>query len=221
VSQNHWPHGVTAHGLIKCNLPSEHASLVGDGRVRPRTDFREALVSVNLVLKGIRMDMSRIDTLRHLIAAIGERQIEYHKFFPPFADWLEMELGKYLGDSECVALSNASGSFDFDNGSYRHEGLGFDRGRYRIPLMFRFKNLKDDGDFLVRIFTFYTLEGEDLIAEIAGRPSIRIPKRAPAPLLEQIYVHLLSLFEHRSWFADQGADYAGTGIGFVQNVRSV
>jgi hypothetical protein len=118
-------------------------------------------------------------------------------------------------------LSSASGPFDFDGGSYRHGGIGFERGRYRIPLMFRFKNLKDEGEFLVRILTFYTLDGDELIAEIGDRPPVRVRKDNAAPLLEHIYEHLRSLFEHRNWFSERGADYAGTAIGFVRGSRAI
>jgi hypothetical protein len=72
---------------------------------------------------------SRFDTLRKMIGAVGERQIEHHKFFPPFADQLVTDLGQYLGDPSSVALCPARGDFDFGV-NYRHEGLGFDGGRY-------------------------------------------------------------------------------------------
>lgn len=39
---------------------------------------------------------SKIDTLRQMVAAIGKTQIEYHKFFPSFADQLTQELGQFL-----------------------------------------------------------------------------------------------------------------------------
>ena len=55
--------------------------------------------------------MSRIDHLRGLIAKVGEEQLRYYKFFPPFTDKLERELGEYLGAPECVALSNTEKHF--------------------------------------------------------------------------------------------------------------
>lgn len=165
------------------------------------------------------MTESRFDTLRTMIAAIGARQIEHHEFFPPFADQLVEDLGQYLGDPSSVALCRARGDFDFA-GSYRHEGLGFDGGRYLIPLMFRFRNLQDDGELLVRIHLRFTLDGEDLIAEIGDRAAVRVHKDDTTPLLEAVYQHLRSLFENHAWFIEgRGADYSGTGIGFVRGTK--
>lgn len=165
------------------------------------------------------MKESRFDTLRKMIAAIGARQTEHHKFFPPFANQLVHDLGQYLGDESSVALCRARGDFDF-NGSYGHEGLGFDGGRYLIPLMFRFRNLQDDGELLVRIHLHFTLDGEDLIAVVGGRSPIRVRKDDATPLLEDVYLHLCSLFENHAWFIEgRGADYSGSGIGFVRGTK--
>lgn len=165
------------------------------------------------------MTESRFDTLRKMIAAIGERQIDHYKFFPPFADRLVDDLGQYLGDPSSVALCCARGDFDFDT-TYRHEGLGFDGGRYLIPVMFRFRNLQDDGDFQVRIRLHFTLDGEYLIAVVGDRAAVRVHKDDTAPLLEDVYQHLRSLFENHAWFIEgRGADYSGTGIGFVRGTK--
>jgi len=161
------------------------------------------------------MAQSRIDSLRHLVADIGRRQVDYWRFFPKFADRLESELGEYMGDRTCVALSCASGEFSFDQGSYRHEGLGFERGRFRIPLMFRLKNLEDEGDLLVRISVFLTLKGHELSAQIADTPVLRLSAEDATPLLEYIYQHLRRLFATENWFNQPGVDYGGTAIGFL------
>jgi hypothetical protein len=162
------------------------------------------------------MNEPRIDTLRKMIADIGALQTAYHHFFPPFADQLVHDLGQYLGDDSSVALCCAHGAFDF-NTIYRHEGLGFDGGRYLIPVMFRFKNLQDDGQLLVRIHLHFTLDGEDLNAEVGGRAAVRVRKDDTTPLLEDVYQHLRSLFDNRAWFIEgRGEDYSGTGIGFVR-----
>lgn len=61
------------------------------------------------------MSTSRIDHLRNLVANIGAKQIEYHQFFPLFANRLEQELGDYVGSRESVALCCAYGDFSFDH----------------------------------------------------------------------------------------------------------
>ena len=102
------------------------------------------------------MSDRRIDELRHRVAAIGRRQAEYHRFFPAFADHLVVALGTYLGDPTAVALTVNEGSFDFDH-EYRHTGVTFDQGFYRIPVMVRIDNLEDDGSLLIRFRLFCEL----------------------------------------------------------------
>lgn len=157
----------------------------------------------------------RIDILRKMIAVIGARQAEYYKFFPTFADMLEEQLGAYLGDPSSVALSCATGPFDFESGSYRHGGLGLENGRFRIPLMFRFANLQDDGELLVRFNTYYSLDGGDVLAEVGGRSLIRFQKDDLSRLFEEIFQYLQHFLSVENWLCEQGADYSYTKIGFV------
>jgi hypothetical protein len=161
------------------------------------------------------MTTSRIDHLRTLVAGIGATQLEYHQFFPAFADRLENELGNYLGSRESVALCCAYGDFTFDQGSYRHAGLGFEAGRYRIPFMFRLKNLKDDGDFLVRVRLYFTREDAKLSVQIDGEGKLEVDENDTAPLTECIYRHLCNVLAKSSWFEQNKADYQSTAMGFT------
>ena len=43
------------------------------------------------------MPQRRIDELRHLVAEVGTRQAEYHRFFPDFADRVVVAVGEFLG----------------------------------------------------------------------------------------------------------------------------
>ena len=162
------------------------------------------------------MTQSRIDNLRHMVAAIGEQQREYYRFFPGFADRLESELGDYFGDPSCVALSSAMGEFTFEQGSYRHAGIGFDHGRFRIPIMFRLKNLKDQGDLVIRILMFFSKQEDDFTAQIDGQSVIHFQEQDLEPLYKYVYQHLQGLFEKQNWFTEVGAEYAGSSIGFLR-----
>ena len=149
------------------------------------------------------------------MANIGAKQIEYHLFFPSFANRLEYELGDYLGSRKSVALCCAFGDFTFEQGSYRHAGLGFEDGRYRIPLMVRLKNLKDDGDLLVRVRLYFTKNGTKLSAQIEGEGPLEMSETDLAPLNEYIYHHLCKSFAESTWFEQNKSDYQSTGMGFT------
>ena len=79
---------------------------------------------------------SRIDLLRESLAVIGEEQLACWRFFGPFSEQLERELGQYLGDPSSVALAPFEGEFNFQNGSYRQAGLCFRPGSVVIPFCF-------------------------------------------------------------------------------------
>lgn len=160
------------------------------------------------------MNSTRLNTLSRMAAVIGEQQCAYWKFFPPFADRLERELGEYLGDPSAVALSSATSEFSFCSGSYHHQGLGFEDGKFRIPLMFRIKHLRDEGDDQVRIRLYFVMEADRITAEVAGEPTITVNKDDLTSLLEYVYQHLCTLFSDPYWFAKYHTDYQGTKIGF-------
>ena len=160
---------------------------------------------------------NRIDQLRNLVANIGKEQTRNHRFFPHYADQIEVALGAYLGDSSCVALANAGGGWDFDAGSYRHEGLGFDaNGLYRLPIMVRLKNFNDEGSTDLRLVFHARLEDARVHLQSGDRVSNASgfdPADMDGPCAF-IFECLKSLFDERSWF-DKRADYQGSGIGFV------
>jgi hypothetical protein len=158
---------------------------------------------------------TKIDNLRAMVAHIGTVQTEYHQFFPSFADRLEKELGVYLGTEEHVALCCAIGPFDFENGNYNHAGLGFEGGKYRIPLMVRLKNLNDDGDTLVRVRLYFMKAGENLTAQVEEKPPINVSIADLTLLCECIYAHLTSMFSEAEWFKQDRANYQNTTIGFA------
>jgi len=158
--------------------------------------------------------MNRIDNLRTLVAKIGERQTEYLTFFPTFADRLVSALGDYLSDASSVALSCAYGEFTFDNGSYGHAALGFENGKYRIPLMFRLRNFQDSGVSLVRVRVCFTKDGAKLSAQISGESALEIDETDFARLNEYIYSYLCKSLAVATWFEQNKSDYQGTGIGF-------
>lgn len=164
------------------------------------------------------MTITRIEHLRSLVAAIDAKQFDYHKFFPAFATQLERELGDFLGSRESVALCCAYGDFTFEQGSYHHAGLGFEDGRYRIPFMFRLKNLKDDGELLVRVRLYFTREGTNLSVQIEGGSSLELSETDPAPLYECVYQHLCKNFAESTWFEQHKSDYQSTGMGFTSGV---
>jgi hypothetical protein len=165
---------------------------------------------------GKNMTTQRIDTLRSLVASVGARQIEYHKFFPTFADQLVVDLGNYLSSPDDVALCCATGPFDFDKGSYYHEGLGFEDGRYRIPLMIRIRNLNDDGALDVRIKIGFTKADNGLTAQLAGEPVLELNLATLSPLHDYIYDYLCRLFSQNAWFNLGTEDYQSTRVGFVK-----
>ena len=119
------------------------------------------------------MPEKRIDILRNLIADIGKKQIEYIKFFPTFADKLVTGLGQYLGDETSVALTTNKENFQFDI-QYRHEGLGFECGRYRIPIMIKFDNLGDSGFLLLRIWLYCSKNGSRVSITINNKTSLEV-----------------------------------------------
>lgn len=167
------------------------------------------------------MTTSRIDHLRRLVAAIGAKQSDYHQFFKEFAIRLESELGDFLGSRESVALCCAYDDFTFEQGSYCHEGLGFESGRYRIPLMFRLKNLKDDGDFLVRIRLYFTKEETNLSVQIDGDNALVLSETDLVPLCEYVYQNLCKNFAEPNWFEQHTSDYQSTGMGFTSAMPNV
>ncbi|HEY8095361.1 MAG TPA: hypothetical protein VIE65_04620 [Methylobacter sp.] len=160
------------------------------------------------------MSQSRIDHLREQLAAVGQEQIMYWGFFKPFSYRLEKELGEYLGDPSCVALSCEFGSFSFDQGSYGHSGIGFRKGKFLVPLMFRLRNLKDEGDTVIRLHVLFTLKGEDIVAEFQGKPPVTTSSSNIAALLDYIYQHLAIVCSKSTWFDEHVGDYQTTNIGF-------
>jgi hypothetical protein len=162
---------------------------------------------------------SKIDTLRQMVAAIGNTQTEYHKFFPGFADRLTQELGQFLGDPASVALCPAEGEFSFDF-QYRYEGLGFENGKYRIPVMLRLKNLEDDGDLLVRIKLHFVKGERALLAWVGDEKPVTFEQAELDPVLEAIYEHLTDLLSSSAWFEANPSHYQGTRIGFGSAKRA-
>lgn len=155
---------------------------------------------------------SKIDTLRQMVAQIGEKQAEYHAFFPAFSNHLVQELGAFLGDPACVALCPAIGDFSFDL-DHRHEGLGFEGGRYRIPLMFRLNNLNDEGALILRI-RLYFAKGEKALLAWVGSEKLTFEADGLPGLLDAIYEHLTDLLSSAAWFEEHSDDYQGTHMGF-------
>lgn len=165
------------------------------------------------------MPESRIDNLRALVANIGQHQLADMKFFHPLADRLVQELGVFLGDPACVGLAPNSGDFNFDHGSYGHEGVGFEGRRFRIPLMFRIRNLNDDGDLQIRLRLYFARSGEhQLRAELSGSASVTASAADLTGLLAYIYEHLCRILAAPMWFAEYPADYQQTQIGFTRTV---
>ena len=156
---------------------------------------------------------SKIETLRQMVAAIGKTQIEYHNFFPGFADQLTKQLSKFLGDPGAVALCPAEGKFSFDF-QYRYEGLGFENGKYRVPVMIRLKNLNDDGDLLIRIKLYFVKGEKAMLAWIGEQKPVTFEPGKPDSLLEAIYEHLTDLLSSSAWFEANPSHYQGTQIGF-------
>ncbi len=162
------------------------------------------------------MTEKRIDVIRNLIAEIGKQQIEYYTFFPGFSDNLVAGLGQYLGEEKSVALTTNKKDFQFDI-SYRHEGLGFESGRYRIPIMIKFNNLNDSGFFIQRIWLYCSKNGNRISISINDESTIEIQENKMDPLYEQIYEYLCSSFSKAGWFEQNKQDYQATKIGFLTN----
>lgn len=165
------------------------------------------------------MEETRIDELRASLNAIGNMQITYTSFFKSFATKLEESLGAFLGSPSDVALCNNTGDFNFDNGSYVHQGLGFENGEYRIPLMLRIRHTKDDGAFLLRFRIFCKLDDTNLAVRFGDTSEIRtLPLNDMEGLLDQlnhlIFEHLRAVFSPKSWLKIPSSDYQGTHIGF-------
>ncbi|NOY72799.1 MAG: hypothetical protein GXP14_10545 [Gammaproteobacteria bacterium] len=150
------------------------------------------------------------------IAEIGRKQIEYYEFFPSFADKLVAGLGKYLGDEKSVALTTNKDHFQFDI-MYRHEGLGFECGRYRIPIMIKFDNLKKPGFLLQRISLYCSKTGNCIFVSINDELPLEIQESEMDNLYNKIYEYLCSSFSKDSWFESNKKDYQATGIGFLAN----
>lgn len=159
------------------------------------------------------MPYQKIDTLRKLVAAIGTEQAAYWEFFPDFSYRLEKELGEYLGEPSCVALSSATGPFSFHQ-IYRHEGLEFEGGKFRVPLMIRLNNLNDEGQVAVRIRLYFVKTSTSLSAEIKGEKPITVDTSDLTPLLEYVYRYLEKSLSHSNWFTENASDYHDTRIGF-------
>ena len=155
----------------------------------------------------------KIDTLRQMVAAIGKTQVEYHNFFPRFADELTKELGQFLGNPTAVALCPAEGEFSFDF-QYRYAGLGFEQGKYRIPLMIRLKNLEDDGELLIRIKLYFVKETKSVLVWIGDEKPVTFELGKLDVLLDAIYEHLTNLLSSSAWFEINPSHYQGTRIGF-------
>lgn len=159
------------------------------------------------------MSTNRIDHLRHLVAQLGERQRDFYRFFPDFADRLVAGLGSYLGDLNAVALTCAYDEFDFDS-EYRHAGLDIEAGRFRIPIMVKLKNLNDNGYLACRLRLYCGKEKDVITAQIDGHPSVQVTDPDLEPLYEYIYEVLGKMFSDSTWFASNSPDYQGSAIGF-------
>lgn len=165
------------------------------------------------------MGNRKIDELRQQLGKIGERQRRYIFFFPPFADRLVEVLGDYFGDPKAVALTTAYDEYDFET-LYRHEGLGFENGKYRIPVMVRLGNLKDDGCSLYRFRLFCSLSGDVVEVQIDSGKSVSLPNEAEnlQPLLLKVFEHMQQQFSESSFFGGH-TSYQDTRIGFNAGQR--
>ena len=160
------------------------------------------------------MTTTRLQHLQQLAATIGEKQLEYHAFFPQFGEKLVLELGKYLGQPSEVALCNNDTEFRFEK-IYRHEGIGFEEGRYRIPIMIRIKNLLDQGCLVLRIRIYCTKSGSKLEVQIEKYEIVKFEETNLSVLVEALYKHFCSALSTQTWFANNQIDYQGTGMGFT------
>lgn len=148
-----------------------------------------------------------------MISEIGKRQIEYYKFFPEYGNKIVKALGNYLGDEKSVALAPASGDFNFST-MYRGEGLGFEDGKYRIPIMVKFDNLNDEGSCLHRFLLFCTKNGDELNISINNDPFIQVKISDTETVCSKIFDHLKTAFLSNAWFVENNPDYQMNKIGF-------
>ena len=81
----------------------------------------------------------RIDVLVSQLNDIARDQIAFMNFFPSLADEIVSGLAVYLGEEDCVKLSNYGDEFSFVE-EYGHTGLGVEGGRFRIPVMVRIRD---------------------------------------------------------------------------------
>ncbi|NQT00335.1 MAG: hypothetical protein HQ595_04545 [Candidatus Omnitrophica bacterium] len=162
------------------------------------------------------MSEKRIDILRNLIADIGKEQIEYHKFFPAFADKLVVGLGRYLGDEDSIALTTNEPDFQWDK-TYRQQGLGFEGVRYRIPIMIKFDNILDSGYVCKRIWLFCSKRNNSILISINNEPDFEIQENELDLLYTKIHKYLFGYFSKRNWFEIDRDDYKSTDIGFLAN----
>lgn len=163
------------------------------------------------------MTEKKIDVIRNMIAEIGKQQIEYYKFFQTFADNLVVGLGKYLGNEKSVALTTSKADFQFDK-MYRHEGLGLDSGKYRIPIMIKFDNLNDSGYLLQRIWLYCTKNEDCISVSINDQPSIEIQVSGDHDVLyENIYRFLIGTFSKENWLETNRQDFKTNKLGFSLN----
>ena len=160
------------------------------------------------------MTDKRIDILRKKIHMIGLRQGEYYEFFPKFAYDVCERLSAYLGAPGIVRTTAAYGDFTFDI-EYHQEGLDFQDGRFRIPLMIRFDSLHDTGYLAYRLLMFCTKCGDTLSISLNDGPSFSLSVSNLEELYSKIYNHLLDIFSSSSFFAEHKSDYHTTVVGFL------
>ena len=165
------------------------------------------------------MTKTRIEELRASLNAIGEMQKDYICFFQDFAERLESSLGDFLGNPSDVALCNNIGDFDFSRGSYGYEGLGFEDGEYRIPMMLRIQHTQDDGTFLLRFRIFGTLEGDKLTARFGDSSEVFSMNRNDDldKINQFIFKNVSDLLSTNAFFKMPSLDYQDTLIGFCKN----
>lgn len=161
------------------------------------------------------MNTNRIDVIRHRVKRIGEMQLTYHRFFHAWADRFVDALGDFLGATDCVLLANLDGPFDFDQGSYRHEGLGFDdNGRYTVPVMVKMRNLEGDGSTVTRVIVRCVLGDQRLKVFLGEKVETFMQDDLQGPC-RFFFDFLLECFNDDRWFASSGPDYQTTRIGFI------
>lgn len=160
------------------------------------------------------MPERKIDELRHRVAEIGKRQAEYHRFFPDFADRVAVALGEFLGDPSAVALTVHDGEFSFDH-PYRHEGVDFDCGFYRIPIMVRVDNLEDEGALLVRFRLFCELRTDRVSVAIEDGRAFEVDcGGGMEKLCGRVFEYLCKRLSEDNFIDSHHPDYRSTSIGF-------